>query len=799
MVNQIHRLGRAPLPTINDPHAQIKWAFFQVTAEKNERSAARFRYSKNVYINFVNETHAYYKELEGNPRFYLHIYWESDALIRFNKWLNTQNLSSRTRYGIYKDVRQVMDVAYALCTIDSIVYHAPMFKGVSETKQRAAYSQREQEIINAAIAKWISLASKVLNGYSPSAEGIPYRQKNQKKTLVIDGKTFTIEEARNAFGVTRIAIQSRILFGWSDPQVVGLDSPPKKPGSIPLIINDVFYESISQAAQAYDLDSSLVTSRLRSGCTPEQAVGIATRDKKIGLGKPVELEILGKKFRSIKAASEEYGLDYRMVKHRIYSGWSEMQALGLEARKKAGNEIVVEGLLYSSLSAAEKAYGVSSETIGSRLRKGLTPEQAVGITPIHVSKSDDRAILWMFENTYQCNATAMLEDFQNIRSVCTTKRLLSLFARWGVWPYVDAMLIMPLAVEFAMLTGMNVESLKELTLDSYIPEHPLTGQPAISYHKSRSGSSVRSEDKELHLPVLEVEELYVGDAVAVKVFRIVSIVKELTAKIRNSAPSEIANRLFIFEDVEKSKVEGCTVVVAIDPKRKAGKWKEKFAREEGLYGIFGAGFNFNIARCRPTLATNMVLAGADLFQVQTALGQKSVLTAASYLDQHQLQPVFNKTISEALQNISRRSWDVQENHSPEMMGEQNMNGGFTETLSGCGCKNAYNPSSNVRLATKYTEGSVCKYWNMCLLCDNSIITQSSLPKLINYKDKMSQALSEELPSTQSRKKLFEETIALISGILEPGNIFPKEVINHAYNIAATRDDLLIDQLVYQGA
>jgi len=87
---------------------------------------------------------------------------------------------------------------------------------------------------------------------------------------------------------------------------------------------------------------------------------------------------------------------------------------------------------------------------------------------------------------------------------------------------------------------------------------------------------------------------------------------------------------------------------------------------------------------------------------------------------------------------------------------------------------------------------------MCLLCDNSIVTQSSLPKLISYSARISQALAEDTPSIKARSKLYEDTLTLIKGILEPGNIFPKEVIDHAFNLAATQDDLLIDQLVYQG-
>lgn len=674
MDRPILRLNRAPQPSLNDPLAQLKWIFFQVEAEKNECSKASIRHARNTYFRFVLETKAYYKELEDDPKFYLDKYWEPDALIRFNKWLNDLDIKSKTKYSIYKNVRQVMDMAYALRIIDHIVYHAPMFKGVSETRVRAAYAKREQEVINAALAKWISLAISVIKGYNPTGDGIPHQQLRLASSAEVERGKTSVED-------------------------------------------------------------------------------VEPRELPINIWKP--------------------------------------------------KGITIEGTKYKSMEQAAKAYGVNGDSMRARIYRGATPEEAVGIAIYHVKQYDDRSLKWMFENTYKCDPASMYEDIhkRKLTYICSTTRLRSLFSRWGVWPYVDAKLIMPLAVELAMLTGLNVESVKMLELDSYVSEHPLTGQSAIYYQKRRSGSARRSEDKELHIPTLDLEELYLDESVTEKIEKVIAITKELTSRIRSDAPEEIANRLFIFEDIEKSNKEKSRVIVPIDPKGKTISWRSRFAREEGLLEVFGNKFSFNIARCRPTLATNLVLAGADLFQVKTVLGHKSVQTTAKYLDGLQLQPVFNKTVLEALQQISRRSQEVQVKSVQPTVSESRDEyfiDGFYETLSGCGCKNAYNPSDNVRKATRYIEGSVCKYWNMCLLCDNSIVTQSSLPKLITYSAKISRALAEYSPSIKTRAKLYEDTLTLIKGILEPGNIFPKEVIDHAFNLAATQDDLLIDQLVYQG-
>jgi hypothetical protein len=456
------------------------------------------------------------------------------------------------------------------------------------------------------------------------------------------------------------------------------------------------------------------------------------------------------------------------------------------------------------MSAAAVAYGIDHGLVRLRLSKGYSPEQAVGVVPIHVLQKDERALLWVFENEYGCDAYKMLSDFSSrkLSVVCTEQGLRKLFSRWGVWPYVDDLLVMPLAVEMGMLTALNVEALKNLDIDSYQISHHLTGQPVITFRKPRSGNPTRSEDRELHLPVLELEDLYLEGAVAEKINRLVNLILAITAKIRADAPPEFSRRLFIFEDVELSRKVGKRVVVPLDPHKKAGKWYQKFCRVEGLYEIFGSGFNFNISRCRPTLATNMVLAGADLFQVQVALGHESIQTTATYLDEKRLQPAFNRTVSEALERISIRSSELKKDDKSQCVSATRVEGrgdlGFHETLSGCSCTNPYYPSINVRALTKHKDGTVCKYWNMCVFCDGSVITEASLPKLIVYQTRVGAALAEDSLAIRARKELFLDIVKLIDGILAHDVIFPASIIENARCVAATMDDLLVDQLIYQG-
>lgn len=808
MNNKVVRLYTPPKPTLLDPHAQIKWIFFQVETEHDEPRAATFRYSKNKYIDFVNETHAYYPDLENDPRFYLEKHWETDALIRFNKWLSAQEIKSKTRYKLYVTVRQVMDIAYALRVIDTTVYHAPMFKGVPETRQRSAYAKREQEAINAAVAKWIGIAISVLRGYTPTGNGVPYRSIGVFPPINIAGQLYEIAEAAKEFGVDYSRITGRLRQGWTPQQAVGLEPAPGAP-ALHWILNGVVYQSMAAVAKAFGISSSAIIYRIKRGWTPEQVVGLTPKPEKKSSGGIASVRgaiVDGQEFKSHKAICRHYGADYQVVKARLTIGWTLREALGLDKREPYGTKIIVEDVEYQSINHAAAAYGLDHGVVGVRLRKGYSPEQAVGVVPMYVLKTDDRALLWMFEHEYGCDANAMFEDLHKRKNqlfnCCTEKGLLKLFTRWGVWPYIDDRLVIPLAVEMGMLTGLNAESLRWLEIDSFQVEHRLTGQPVITYRKVRSGTATRSEDRELHLAVLELGELYLDELVAEKIQRLMGLIIAITSKIRNDAPPELSRRLFIFQDNELSRKNGKRVIVAIDPRGKANTWYKRFCREEGLYDHFGPKFNFNISRCRPTLATNMVLAGADLFQVQVALGHESIRTTATYLDEQQMKPAFNRTVSEALKSISYRSREFQQCQQIADLTVQDDNEawklGFHETLSGCRCINPYRPSKSVRVATQLKEGAVCKYWNMCLLCDNAVITENSLPKLILYRVRVKAALNEGSPSIRARTDLYQDIVELIDGILEGDMIFPASVIEAAKCVAATMDDLLVDQLIYQG-
>ncbi|MNY55509.1 hypothetical protein D3C86_1914940 [compost metagenome] len=87
---------------------------------------------------------------------------------------------------------------------------------------------------------------------------------------------------------------------------------------------------------------------------------------------------------------------------------------------------------------------------------------------------------------------------------------------------------------------------------------------------------------------------------------------------------------------------------------------------------------------------------------------------------------------------------------------------------------------------------------MCLLCDSSLITENSLPKLIVYSRRVKAAIDFDSPSIHPKLMLLKQVNALLDGILEVDSIFPQEVLNAAQVKSASLDDVLVDMLIYQG-
>ena len=482
------------------------------------------------------------------------------------------------------------------------------------------------------------------------------------------------------------------------------------------------------------------------------------------------------------------------------------------SKKISQINITVQGKTWSSVSKAAKFYGKSLTTVCRKLKKGASPEEALGLESFKLIETNFESTLLDFESRFQCDPLEMLVVSRKDRSY-TSIQLMNFFMKIGVWPFIDRRLIMPLAAELCRLTGLNAESVASMTIDSYQPNHPLTNQPFISFKKSRSGSAARSEQKELHLSLLEQNEIFLDANIQEQVSEIIKTTLNLTSRIRPYARGDTAHRLFIYEHdgwygpVPHTKKISHIVWGAVSKEEKkdnphllcVSPWTKVFSKDNGLNEVLGKEFRFNFSRFRSTMINEMVKAGLDIFNIKAAMGHQNISTTATYLSENQLDPQFDNIIKPALEKIAGQSNKDSEctnqNTINSLTPEENF---YTESLSGLGCKNAFRPSLAVRELTGHVEGTPCKFWNMCLLCEQSSITENGLPKLISYKWKLEAFTDEAKLNMYSRKELYQQIIKVIDDILKPDHHFSGEVIKNAELIALEMDDEDLDQLVYQG-
>lgn len=368
--------------------------------------------------------------------------------------------------------------------------------------------------------------------------------------------------------------------------------------------------------------------------------------------------------------------------------------------------------------------------------------------------------------------------------------LRGIYRLWGVTPFIDADVIMPLVIQLAIQTGLNVESLLELEIDCYEESSPLTGVPSIKYFKRRSGG-----DKEMHINTNPI-----NDNVTLKNFRqhqaklignTIKIVLALTSDIRINLPTEIKRKLFIMQSTsQKTLGEIKQVNSSI-----TSNWYSKFVNKYNLKSDDGRRLSFNLRRFRSTKITDMVEKGIDIFELQHEMGHSSVQTTMNYLSKNKLHISAREKVSSALNQIfENKSWA--ESEKPNYATDQssnNQNVIYKGIL--CDCKNPFDPPEDVKKLKTYQEGQPCTRMNMCMFCNNVIIFKRDLPLIWMYKKQIEVALdrvTDQLPNQQEYLKSLDIIYALFD---EEQSEFTKEDIEWAISVSENLDEL-VDPVTY---
>lgn len=172
----------------------------------------------------------------------------------------------------------------------------------------------------------------------------PKKANVHKKIQIGNTVFDSIADASRSYGIKSQVVSCRLRKGWTAREALGVDTPPPKNKpegkKITVKINGKkeTFNSISDAARHFGILPKKALQRLMTyGWTLEQTLGLATPPGGGGWSKPIQIR-RGKtaiKYESIKEAAEAFNIDYDVAKTRLNTlGWTPEQAFELEAPPK---------------------------------------------------------------------------------------------------------------------------------------------------------------------------------------------------------------------------------------------------------------------------------------------------------------------------------------------------------------------------------------------------------------------------------------------------------------------------------
>lgn len=401
---------------------------------------------------------------------------------------------------------------------------------------------------------------------------------------------------------------------------------------------------------------------------------------------------------------------------------------------------------------------------------------------------------WYFENEMKCQPLVKIKGNEKHNNFFISAGnihggLKNLYKTWGLSSFIDQDIIIPLAIKLISETGLNADSLLNLKRDCFKISHPLTGLPFIEYYKERSLG-----ETELHISLFDKNEISLKSKQSIIIKNTINNILRLTQPLVDLAPDDIKDFLFIYQTSAPNMVGK---IKKLDT-RITQNWTEKIMKSYNISNPDSKLKSFNLAKFRPTKITEMVREGYEFNEIQAVASHKSITTTLQYISKRNIMTKFHETINKALTNISQNKNEHEKNPLPFAIEEDAKPGKFIFKGPICSCKNPYDPPDIVKKSKEYFAGDPCTYWNMCLFCNNILITKDSLPKLISHRKDIEISLTNNLSEMFRHGELYEKKKSIIEEILKPDNMFTEEEIKWAEEISEIQEDEVLDGFIYQG-
>lgn len=374
---------------------------------------------------------------------------------------------------------------------------------------------------------------------------------------------------------------------------------------------------------------------------------------------------------------------------------------------------------------------------------------------------DEDNMRWYFENVLECVPLQMLREtlveHQGFFSSAQNYHggINELYNRWGLTSRIGYEHILPYLFKIVSITGLNTSVALNLQIDSYQECHPITGRPYLRYSKLRG-----SGEAEMHFGLFQSDIQALDGYQNKMIKKLWGELLDLTSRFREKLPVQSRNFLFVYQRKNRKYRERDYVMSSSC----LTFWSNDFSRRHKLVGRTGEPLNVTLPRFRPSLVSQLLRRGVDIYIVKDILGHASILTTFRYIDSYDFNPIARKEVKAALSMIRNNARDFQINPKPIALDSSQHNDViFSTPLSMC--KNVFSPPSNIRKAAGIGEGCACTIFNMCLRCPNVLILKENLPSLFALRAQYLVAFEQGVSSTPHRAAL-QQNLHILNGLLD---------------------------------
>lgn len=406
---------------------------------------------------------------------------------------------------------------------------------------------------------------------------------------------------------------------------------------------------------------------------------------------------------------------------------------------------------------------------------------------------------WVFENKLGCSHVGYRQRDSSDPYVSAFISIVNrsdvglrgIVESWGVHYRIDAQVITPYAIKLAQITGLNADSIKLLDVDDYEPKHPLTGRPCLRYWKERSDG-----EKLMHLDIFKADITWLTTSQSHAVAQIFEDIKKLTASIRESAPPAMRDKLFIWQ----SSASGSFMnIKSFATGKESALWVAfaAYAKRKGLLDSAGQQLSLTPSRLRPSFISELVERDVPIREIQLILGHKHIDTTLAYLDRMDFNHIARSKLDVALRELHESAAEVADNLSSReaeanLIDVVNLDGPqvvFKTPLASC--RNIFNPPDFIKKLSSYVPGSPCALYNMCLGCENVLLTASNLPELFAMeRDYLTLKEASRIMDTPYGR-VVRENLALLDGILHSKSDFTPQELDEGRRLSEFVDTTVL--------